>query len=214
MPIGVIAGKKQFMDALDGGFWQYGDNSSPQAGVTYFAGTFVRHPLALAAASASLEFMKAQGPSLQQGLNNLTSRLVEGLNRVCKEYGIHLYAVSFGSLWKLKTKEDIPYTELVFTLMRYKGIHILDGFPCFLTMAHTDREVNLIIEKFEETISELTDAGFFVSHSQENRSDNEKYKILEEPPIPGARLGRDRDGNPAWFIVDPNHPGKYKKLNL
>jgi glutamate-1-semialdehyde aminotransferase len=37
MPIGVIAGKKEFMDALDGGFWQFGDNSVPEAGVTYFA---------------------------------------------------------------------------------------------------------------------------------------------------------------------------------
>ena len=49
-PIGVIAGKRQFMDALDGGHWQYGDDSIPTVGVTYFAGTFVRHPLALAAA--------------------------------------------------------------------------------------------------------------------------------------------------------------------
>src|SRR5690606_10512328 len=45
--IGAILGKKQYMDALDGGFWQYGDQSIPEVGVTYFAGTFVRHPLAL-----------------------------------------------------------------------------------------------------------------------------------------------------------------------
>ena len=58
MPIGAIAGVKLYMDALDGGFWQYGDASQPEAGVTYFAGTFVRHPLALAAAHASLVYMK------------------------------------------------------------------------------------------------------------------------------------------------------------
>src|SRR5690606_32933163 len=27
--IGIIAGKKHFMDALDGGFWQFGDDSIP-----------------------------------------------------------------------------------------------------------------------------------------------------------------------------------------
>ena len=32
------------MDALDGGFWEFGDDSFPEVGVTYFAGTFVRHP--------------------------------------------------------------------------------------------------------------------------------------------------------------------------
>jgi amino acid adenylation domain-containing protein len=74
LPIGVIAGNKLFMDALDGGFWQYGDDSTPEAGVTYFAGTFVRHPLALAAARASLEYMKKRGPSLQEGLTRNTKK--------------------------------------------------------------------------------------------------------------------------------------------
>jgi hypothetical protein len=31
------------MDALDGGFWEFGDDSFPEVGVTFFAGTFVRH---------------------------------------------------------------------------------------------------------------------------------------------------------------------------
>jgi acyl transferase domain-containing protein len=53
MPIGVIAGRKEYLDAFDGGTWQYGDGSIPEAGVTFFAGTFVRHPLAMAAARPS-----------------------------------------------------------------------------------------------------------------------------------------------------------------
>ena len=68
-PVGVIAGKRDYMDALDGGLWQYGDDSIPTVGVTYFAGTFVRHPLALAAAKAALEHLKARGPELQTQLN-------------------------------------------------------------------------------------------------------------------------------------------------
>jgi glutamate-1-semialdehyde aminotransferase len=31
MPIGVIAGKAAYMDAIDGGMWNYGDDSYPQA---------------------------------------------------------------------------------------------------------------------------------------------------------------------------------------
>ena len=54
------------MDALDGGHWQFGDDSTPTVGVTYFAGTFVRHPLALAAAKAVLLHLKEQGPALQE----------------------------------------------------------------------------------------------------------------------------------------------------
>jgi acyl carrier protein len=32
------------------------------------------------------------------------------------------------------------------------------------------------------------------------------------PPMPGARLGRDREGNPAWFVPSPANPQKYVKL--
>jgi acyl carrier protein len=32
------------------------------------------------------------------------------------------------------------------------------------------------------------------------------------PPAAGARLGRDPSGKPAWYIPDPNAPGKYLKV--
>ena len=37
--------------------------------------------------------------------------------------------------------------------------------------------------------------------------------IPDEPPVPGAKLGRDPLGNPAWFISDPDRPGKYMQMN-
>lgn len=211
MPIGVIAGKRAFMDALDGGNWQYGDNSIPEAGVTYFAGTFVRHPLALAASKASLEYMKTKGPALQEGLSQKTARLASAINAICQNLGLPCYAAQFGSLWKLKWKEEHPYTELLFTLMREKGIHIWDGFPCFITDAHTVEEVDTIVEKFGESVIELVSAGFLPSTV---KTQGIIGKTIEEiPPRKGARIGRDPQGNPAWFIADPDRPGKYLQLN-
>ena len=32
------------------------------------------------------------------------------------------------------------------------------------------------------------------------------------PPVPGARLGRDPAGQPAWFVPKADQPGKYVKL--
>lgn len=211
--IGVIAGKKHFMDALDGGFWQYGDASTPEAGVTYFAGTFVRHPLALAASKASLEYMKEKGPALQQSINDKAKKLADGMNAICVKNNLPFFVPQFGSLWKIKFKEDIPYSELLFVLMREKGIHILDGFPCFLTEAHTNEEVTILLNKFEESVNEMMEAGFFSSPKQHTDIKMEsKPEVKEEPPIEGARLGRDKDGNPAWFITDPNRPGKYMQV--
>ncbi|HLZ85960.1 MAG TPA: aminotransferase class III-fold pyridoxal phosphate-dependent enzyme, partial [Puia sp.] len=217
--IGVIAGKKLFMNALDGGDWKYGDNSTPEAGVTYFAGTFVRHPLALAASKASLEYMKAKGPALQQSLTEKVKYLADSCNAICQRHSLPLFVAQFGSLWKLKWKEEILYSELLFTLMRDKGIHILDGFPCFLTEAHSRQDVDTIIEKFGESIDQLIDAGFLQSTNtnptvlNKNHGTKSEIKVDETPLIPGARLGRDKDGNPAWFINDPDRPGKYLQVN-
>ena len=163
LPIGVIAGKKQFMDALDGGSWEFGNTSVPESGVTYFAGTFVRHPLALAASLASLEYMKFKGPALQSSLNEKTRGMAEAINQICIKKGLSLFVAQFGSLWKIKLKQEIPYSELLFTLMREKGIHIWDGFPCFLTEAHSAADVNAIVEKFDESTDELLDSGFLTS---------------------------------------------------
>jgi glutamate-1-semialdehyde aminotransferase len=69
LPFAAIAGASHWLDALDGGHWQYGDDSYPEAGVTYFAGTFVRHPLALAAAKAALQHIKDSGPALYETMN-------------------------------------------------------------------------------------------------------------------------------------------------
>lgn len=209
LPIGAIAGKKQFMDALDGGFWQYGDESIPEAGVTYFAGTFVRHPLALAAAKASLEYMKSQGKALQDRLNEKTAYLAKALNTVCERHSIPLCCVHFGSLWKLKFKEEYPYNELLFTLMRSKGIHIWENFPCFLTEAHTKTDVDQIIRQFEQSVKELIRAELIPVPLKRGTALITDGSI---PPVLGAKLGLDQEGNPAWFIIDTQRPGKYLKI--
>ncbi|RYU91299.1 amino acid adenylation domain-containing protein [Mucilaginibacter terrigena] len=219
MPVGAICGIKEYMDALDGGYWEFGDDSVPEVGVTYFAGTFVRHPLALAAAKASLQYMKDRGPALQQKLTGLATRLKEGMDAFCKKHNIPLTVVGYGSLWRLKFLEDIPYSELLFTLMRLKGIHILDGFPCFMTDAHTEEDVDTMIAKFGESVEEMTEAGFFkaqntapvISLATPNAP---AITNANTPPVEGARLGRDKDGNPAWFVKDESNLGKYIQINL
>ncbi|AKD55176.1 type I polyketide synthase [Spirosoma radiotolerans] len=213
LPIGVIAGKREYMDALDGGFWQYGDASVPEVGVTYFAGTFVRHPLALAAAKAALVYMKKAGPQLQAGLTRKTDRLARAMNDVIAQWQLPLVVASFGSLWKIKFKEELAYSELLFTLMREKGIHIWDGFPCFLTEAHTDAEIDTLIHHFTESVRSLLAAGFW-GGSKAAVEPNGSTFAGNTPPALGARLGRDRDGNPAWFVPNPEQPGKYLQVEL
>jgi glutamate-1-semialdehyde aminotransferase len=146
MPIGVVAGRDPWMDALDGGVWQFGDDSVPTAGVTYFAGTFVRHPLAMQAAVEALRFMKAEGPALQERVNAATSRMAAELNAFFASAGVPLEVRHFASLWKTSYTEPQPYGELLFCHLRDRGVHIWDGFPCFLTMEHGEAEVRFIVD--------------------------------------------------------------------
>ena len=81
LPIGILAGKAKFMDALDGGQWNYGDDSVPEVAPTFFAGTFVRHPLVLAGVRAVLRHLKAQGPALQERIGRAGRQSGEKVER-------------------------------------------------------------------------------------------------------------------------------------
>jgi len=222
MPIGAMTGSRTWMDALDGGPWQFGDGSVPEAGVTYFAGTFVRHPLTMAAAKAVLVHMKEEGAGLQERLNTMTENMVQRVNGLFDRYRLPFRWVNFGSAFKTKYDDSVGYTELFFMLMRHHGVHVLD-FPHFLTTAHTEADVERIIEAVEKTCIELRASGFMpertypikVVNSMLNgqaHKAHERVQEGQEPPVPGARLGRTPEGELGWFIPDSNNPGKYKML--
>jgi amino acid adenylation domain-containing protein len=196
MPIGVIGGKSKWMDALDGGYWQYGDDSIPPAGVTYFAGTFVRHPFALAAAKASLLEMERKGPSLQEDLSTFAGELVAKMNEVFEKFNTPYYAVNYRSLWKIKTKVEFPYWELLFTLLRNEGIHIWENFPCFITAAHVSNDISFTINKLEKVLTHLIEnelvSGDLPYHQ-------EVLMDINHPPFLGAKISLDEDGNPCWI---------------
>jgi glutamate-1-semialdehyde aminotransferase/malonyl CoA-acyl carrier protein transacylase len=208
-PVGVIAGTREYMDALDGGPWQYGDDSVPTVGVTYFAGTFVRHPLALAAAKASLLHLKERGNALQTELNDATAALADELSAFCREVGAPLEIRHFASLWRVSWFEDHPLQDLLFAMMRSRGIHILDNFPCFLTTAHTAADMRLIADAFKDSVRELQESEFLPRH----KVPVSMVFDASKPPVAGARLGKDQDGKPSWFVPNPGAPGKYMKVN-
>ena len=133
------------MDVLDGGCWRFGDDSFPETGVTFFAGTFVRHPLALAAAKAVLCHLKEQGLQLQENLTAKTVKLVGRLNEILARSGISTRIETFGSWFYFTFPSDERFASLLYYFLRTKGIHLLEGFPCFLTTAHSDLDLERIV---------------------------------------------------------------------
>jgi acyl transferase domain-containing protein len=203
IPIGIIAGKAKYLDALDGGQWNYGDASGPEAGMTFFAGTFVRHPLALAACWACLNHLNDNSPDLQRNLNHKTRQLVEAMLDFVQRAGAPIQIPYFGSWMCFQFPQDVPYASLFWAYMRAKGIHMWEGRPSFLTTAHTDADLNLVLKAFKEAIVEMQRGGFLPGEPPQETA---------LPPQPGARLGKDRAGKPAWFVPDPDRPGKYLQM--
>jgi len=212
MPIGVIAGRRDYMDTLDGGFWQYGDDSVPEIGVTYFAGTFVRHPFALAAAKASLMHMKEKGAALQESINNHTRWLAGQINDHAAALGVPLHIVHFGSLFKPKYDAELPNADLIYLLMRHKGVHLYDGFPCFLTEAHTKEDIAFIAEKFRETLDELVRNGFLPGQPLDFTAREAGTKALNGNHVNGNHVngnhvnGAHLNGKSNNGIFDPGKP--------
>jgi acyl transferase domain-containing protein len=202
IPIGIVAGKSKYLDALDGGQWNYGDASGPEAGMTFFAGTFVRHPLALAACWACLNHLNDNSPDLQRNLNQKTRELVETMLNFAHRAGAPIQIPHFASWMCFQFPQDVPYASLFWAYMRAKGIHVWEGRPSFLTTAHTDADLELVIKAFKETIVEMQRGGFLPGEPPQEVA----------PPRPDARIGKDRDGKPAWFVPDPDRPGKYLQI--
>jgi len=198
LPIGVIAGRREYLDALDGGAWEYGDESIPEVGVTFFAGTFVRHPLALAAARAVLGHLEASGPDLQRGLNLRTTELAARLDAHARSVGAPVRITHFSSWLNVTFPADVPYAGLFFAMMRDRGVHVWEGRCLFLTTAHTDADLELVFQAFGDSLAELQAAGLLAGGAQ--------------PPVPGARRGHDADGREGWFLPDPDRPGAYLRV--
>ncbi len=160
LPMGIVAGKAEYLDAFDGGQWRFGDESRPEAGVTFFAGTFVRHPLALAAAGATLAHLADAGPKLQADLNARTAAFARRVNADLDKQAAPVTLVHFGSLFYFQFAPDFQWASLLFFYLRLHGIHLWEGRPCFLSTAHTDDDLDALAEAFRRSVADMQAGGF------------------------------------------------------
>ncbi|KVD29633.1 hybrid non-ribosomal peptide synthetase/type I polyketide synthase [Burkholderia ubonensis] len=163
LPLGVIAGSRRFMDAIDGGMWTYGDHSFPAADRTAFGGTFCQYPLAMSAALAVLEKIEQEGPALQATLNERTAQIAATLNAFFAEAEAPIKVTWFGSMFRFEFTENL---DLFFYHMLEKGIYIWEWRTCFLSTAHTDADVDRFIRAVEDSVADLRRGGFIRPHSK------------------------------------------------
>ncbi|WP_316528609.1 non-ribosomal peptide synthetase/type I polyketide synthase [Kitasatospora brasiliensis] len=157
-PIGAIAGRADIMDGIDGGHWDYGDDSYPPKDTTFFGGTYIQHPLAMTAAGAVLRHLKEAGPGLQERLNARTDELASTLNTFFEEEEFPLRLAHFGSLFRFEPRADM---ELLFPHLLTRGVYVWEWRNFFLSTAHTDGDLEFVVDAVRESLRDLRRGGFF-----------------------------------------------------
>jgi glutamate-1-semialdehyde 2,1-aminomutase len=157
-PIGAFTGSREIMSVLEGG------------GVRH-AGTYNASPLGLAAAKATLEELTRDGGEVYGRLNVLGSALRSGLQEAFDRAGVPAVVQGLGAMMQIYFT-DLPrirtYREALHAdgerfshfahemLLRGVFVHPDHFEHVFLSAAHTEADVERILEAAVEAASELT----------------------------------------------------------
>lgn len=183
LPIGVVAGKALYMDAVDGGTWNYGDTSYPKAMQTFFAGTYFKHPLLMAGIRAIFEHLVQSGPQLQERLNARTEQLVNSLNQLFERLHVPMHVAHFASLFRFFFPPEFKQVgaSVFYYNLLDKGVYIPEGRSGLLSTAHTEEDIAAIEQAVEQTVIEMLKSGFFPN----------------SPGTPGGQESRDHEQGSA-----------------
>ncbi len=160
LPMAAVAGKSKYIDVFDGGSWQFGDESVPEVGVTFFGGTFVKHPLSLASSYAALKEIKRRGQKMYDELNEKTARFAERVGELFLATKAPMKVLATASIITFKPTDNNPLAKLFFLYLKLKGIHIAEK-AALVSVAHTEKDLDFTYRMIEETIREMQTAGFF-----------------------------------------------------
>ena len=174
LPIGVVAGAARYMDAIDGGAWNYGDATYPMVDRTIFGGTFCQHPAAMITTLATLRHLKQQGPALQEILNRRTQRLASELNDFFDLEEVPMRVVHFGSLFRFAFSSNL---ELLFYHLMVRGVFIWEWRNYFLSTAHTDADVDFIVQAVKDSVLAMREGGFLADKAPANATPETQPRI-------------------------------------
>jgi len=191
VPVAVVAGRAAFMDAIDGGMWQYGDESYPEANVTFFTGTYFKHPLIMSALWASLNYIKDNSPQLQEQLNEKAEVISQSLNTYFQQARMPLRVAHFGSMFRIFHGVELKFADLLYYHLLEKGVYICETRSCFLSTAHTDEDVEYFIRAVKESAEELRDGEFLPEVMTVNRP-------VEEPANETPRVPLTESQKQVW----------------
>jgi len=94
-------------------------------------------------------------------LNERTTKLVTRLNELFEREQVPTRVEHFASIFYFAFPTEERFASLFYYFLRAKGVHLLEGFPCFLTTTHTDADLEKVFAAFKESVADMQNAGFF-----------------------------------------------------
>lgn len=153
-PIGVVAGRKRFLDGIDGGYWTFGDDSFPQSPTTFFAGTFCKNPLTMCAAKAALTHI-SRHLDLYAALNALTAKFCGRMNEWLVRRRMPLRLLCAASLFRFFATGNFTKIDVMYLGLISRGIYCWEGRNFFLSTAHTETDVAQLESAVKATLEDM-----------------------------------------------------------
>lgn len=156
MPVGAFGGRRDVMDAL------------APTGPVYQAGTLSGNPIAMAAGFACLN--EVAQPGVHETLDELTSRLAEGLLEAAEEAGIPLVVNHVGGMFGIFFTDaesvtcyqdvmacDVERFKHFFHMMLDEGVYLApSAFEAgFMSVAHSMEDINNTIDAARRVFAKL-----------------------------------------------------------
>ena len=155
LPVGAYGGKKEIMDHI------------APVGNIYQAGTLSGNPLAMAAGIATLKELGKE--EVYESLEQKTQNLMQGLQAAADNAGIPLKTANIGSMAGFFFNSEDVYNfddaktcnldrfASFYRLMLEKGIYLAPSQfeACFVSLAHTDEDIELTVEAAEASMNQL-----------------------------------------------------------
>ncbi|MCI4326673.1 MAG: aspartate aminotransferase family protein [Thermoplasmata archaeon] len=157
VPISAVSGKAEFMDLI-------------APGRISFGGTYFANNLSLAASLANLKILERGGEGLYERFGRMTDRLHKGIEEAARDTKVSALVQSVNGMLQFfftRRKKITNYRESLqidwnlylrnHQLLLDKGIYIHpDNYERItFSSAHTDKDVDTLIEKIHETFTEL-----------------------------------------------------------
>jgi glutamate-1-semialdehyde aminotransferase/3-oxoacyl-(acyl-carrier-protein) synthase/non-ribosomal peptide synthetase component F/acyl carrier protein len=178
LPIGIVAGVPEYMTGIDGGVWDPAGDTLPlfDHRRTLVAGTFCHHPLALASAKATLQYLKKEGVALYDRINRMTTDFVSRVNSYFMQCRVPLRLYNFGTMFHFRSEGDL---RLFFYHLIFKGIYVWEGATFFVSTVHSEEDLGRFETAIKETVRELQETGLMNAIRTEKivPLTNEQFKI-------------------------------------